>query len=246
MPKKAKELSAMSVAKIKENGRHAVGGVDGLHLRIVNYSRAWVLRVAVGQRTDDHGQLKIHRRDIGLGSYPEVSLAEAREKARELKTQIRNGIDPIKHKLEQLESLRIQKQREKTFIECAKVVIANKTRELKNKKHIEQWSSTLETYIYPALGDRPIATITKIDIASVLETIWLEKNETAKRIRGRLETIFDYAKAMEYFIGDNPAAWKGNLEPILGKLKQESRPHPSLPYEQVSLFIQHWLCCTKI
>lgn len=239
MPKKAKELSAMSVAKIKENGRHAVGGVDGLHLRIVDNSRAWVLRVAVGQRTDDHGQLKIHRRDIGLGSYPEISLAEAREKARELKLQIRNGIDPIKHKLEQLESLRIQKQREKTFVECAKVVIANKTRELKNKKHIEQWSSTLETYIYPALGDRPIATITKIDIASVLESIWLEKNETAKRIRGRLETIFDYAKAMEYFIGDNPAAWKGNLEPILGKLKQESRPHPSLPYEQVSQFVQH-------
>jgi hypothetical protein len=85
--KKAKELSAMSVAKIKENGRHAVGGVDGLHLRIVNGSRAWVLRVVVGQRVNEYGELQKHRRDIGLGSYPEVSLAEAREKARELKNK---------------------------------------------------------------------------------------------------------------------------------------------------------------
>ena len=147
MPKKAKELSAISVAKIKENGRHAVGGVDGLHLRILNASRAWVLRVSVGQRVDDISQLKVHRRDIGLGPYPEVSLAEARAKASELKLQIRNGIDPIQQKQELLSALRIQKHRERTFSECAKIVITNKSRELKNQKHIGQWTTTLETYI---------------------------------------------------------------------------------------------------
>ena len=239
MPKKAKELSALSVAKIKENGRHAVGGVDGLHLRIVDGSRAWVLRVAVGKKVDDQGKVKIHRRDIGLGSFPEVSLSEAREKARELKKKIRDGIDPLQEKQERLNALKIQKHRAKTFRECAEVVIAKKTLELKNQKHIGQWSSTLETYIYPTLGDLIVGTITKVDIAAVLEPIWIEKNETAKRIRGRIETIFDYAKAMAYFDGDNPAEWKGNLEPILGNLKQESRPHPSLPYEQVAGFIQH-------
>ena len=239
MPKKAKELSALSVAKIKENGRHAVGGVDGLHLRIVDGSRAWVLRVAVGKKVDDQGKVKIHRRDIGLGSFPEVSLSEAREKARELKKKIRDGIDPLQEKQERLNALKIQKHRAKTFRECAEVVIAKKTLELKNQKHIGQWSSTLETYIYPNLGDLIVGTITKVDIAAVLEPIWIEKNETAKRIRVRLETIFDYAKAMGYFVGDNPAEWKGNLEPILGNLKQESRPHPSLPYEQVAGFIQH-------
>ena len=239
MPKKAKELSALSVAKIKENGRHAVGGVDGLHLRIVDDSRAWVLRVAVGKKVDDQGKVKIHRRDIGLGSFPEVSLSEAREKARELKKKIRDGIDPLQEKQERLNALKIQKHLAKTFRECAEVVIAKKTLELKNQKHIGQWSSTLETYIYPTLGDLIVGTITKVDIATVLEPIWIEKNETAKRIRGRLETIFDYAKAMGYFVGDNPAEWKGNLEPILGNLKQESRPHPSLPYEQVAGFIQH-------
>ena len=238
MPKKAKELSALSVAKIKENGRHAVGGVDGLHLRIVDGSRAWVLRVAVGNRINDRGEVKIHRRDIGLGSFPEVSLSEAREKARELKKKIRDGIDPLQEKQERLNALKIQKHRAKTFRECAEIVIAKKTLELKNQKHIGQWSSTLETYIYPTLGDLIVGTITKVDIAAVLEPIWIEKNETAKRIRGRIEAVFDYAKAMGYFVGDNPAEWKGNLEPILGNLKQEPRPHPSLPYEQVSEFIQ--------
>ncbi|HRN46007.1 MAG TPA: site-specific integrase, partial [Flavobacterium sp.] len=179
------------------------------------------------------------RRDIGIGPYPEVSLAEARTKATELRLQIRSGIDPIAHKQQQLEKLHVQQLRNKTFIECAKVVIANKTRELKNAKHIGQWSSTLETYIYPTLGNLTIGAITKVDIIEALKPIWIEKNETAKRIRGRIETIFDYAKAMGYFVGDNPAEWKGNLEPILGNLKQESRPHPSLPYEQVSEFIQH-------
>ena len=239
MPKKSKELSALSVAKIKETGRYSVGGVDGLCLNVEGRSRVWILRAVVGKRRDKDGKLKPHRRDIGIGPYPEVSLAEARAKAIELRLQIRSGIDPIAHKQEQLEKLYIQKLRDKTFIECAKVVIANKTRELKNQKHIGQWTTTLETYIYPTLGDRVIDSITKIDIATALEKIWTEKNETAKRLRGRIEMIFDYAKAMEYFIGDNPAEWKGNLEPILGNLKQVSRPHPSLPYEQVSDFIQH-------
>lgn len=239
MPKKAKELSALSVAKIKETGRHSVGGVDGLCLNVEGNSRVWILRAVVGKRLGKDGKLKPHRRDIGIGPYPEVSLAEARAKATELRLQIRNGIDPIAHKQEQLEKLLVQQQRNKTFRECAKVVIANKTRELKNEKHIGQWSSTLETYIYPTLGDININIITKVDIAEVLKPIWIEKNETARRIRGRIESIFDYAKAMGYFEGDNPAEWKGNLEPILGNLKQESRPHPSLPYEQVAEFVQH-------
>ncbi len=239
MPKKAKELSARSVAIIKENGMHAVGGVDGLHLRIVKGSCAWILRVVVGQRVNAFGELKNHRRDIGLGPFPEVSLAEAREKARELKKLIRDGIDPLQEKQERLNALRIKKQREKTFKECAEIVFANKARELSNPKHAAQWASTVETYAYPKLGDRIISSITKADIAAVLEPIWVSKNETAQRVRGRLENIFNYAKAMDYFTGDNPAAWKGNLEPILGKAKREVKSLPSLPYSEASKFIQH-------
>lgn len=139
MPKKAKELSALAVAKLKTEGRHAVGGADGLHLRIAGGSRAWVLRVAVGTRLNDNGKPVVHRRDVGLGSYPEVSLAEAREKARELRKQVRGGIDPIEQKKQDREALRVQQSKAKTFRECAEVVIANKSRELKNAKHVAQW-----------------------------------------------------------------------------------------------------------
>lgn len=92
--------------------------------------------------------------------------------------------------------LLLQQHREKTFRECAKIVIEKKTLELKNEKHIAQWSSSLETYIYPVIGDRAIGSITKTDIVTALEPIWIEIHETAKRVRGRIETIFDYAKKL--------------------------------------------------
>lgn len=239
MPKQVKELSSRSVATLKENGRHAVGGVAGLYLLIEGNSRSWILRVVVGKQIDDAGNIKSRRTDIGLGSYADVSLTDAREKARVIRKQIQNGIDPIQLKKDELEKLRLQRHREITFRQCAEIVIANKARELSNQKHIDQWSSTLENHVYPTLGDRVIGTISKIDVARVLEPIWTDTHETAKRLRGRIETVFDYAKAMEYFLGDNPATWKGNLEPILGNLKQVSRPFPSLPYGQVAEFIQH-------
>lgn len=90
-----------------------------------------------------------------------------------------------------------------------------KNSELKNKKHIAQWRSTLETYAYPVIGQKIISDITKADILSILEPIWLTKNETANRLQGRLEVVLDYAKAKEFFTGDNPAAWKGMLKPLL-------------------------------
>ena len=149
MPKKAKELSAVAVAKFKHEGRYAVGGVDGLHLRITGNSRAWVLRLTVGTRTDGNGKNVTHRRDLGLGSYPEISLAEARDKARDLRKQVRNGVDPLEQKKQDKEALRIQQRNSKTFRECAEVVIENKAREFKNIRHQSYWRSSLETYVFP-------------------------------------------------------------------------------------------------
>jgi integrase len=174
---------------------------------------------------------------MGLGSYPEVSLAEAREKARELRKQVKDGIDPLERKKQDREARRVQQSRSKTFRDCAKVVIANKARELKNAKHIAQWESTLETYAYPVIGDRIMATISRGDVVEILKPIWSAKHETASRLRGRIETVWDYGKAMEFCTGDNPAAWKGNLEPILGKVKRKKNSHPSLPYAQVGTFM---------
>lgn len=237
MPKKAKELSALVVSKLRVDGRYAVGGVDGLHLRVAGDSRAWVLRVVVGIRLNDKGVLSPHRRDVGLGSYPEVSLAEARDKAREIRKLIQNGVDPIAQRKRDRDAILSSFKKTKTFRECAEIVITNKSRELKNAKHLAQWQSTLDTYAFPTIGDRIVSTISKADVISILEPIWHTKNETANRLRGRIEVILDYAKAMEYREGDNPAAWKGTLEPILGKVKREINPQPSLSYLEAHLFM---------
>ena len=119
MPKKAKELSALAVSKLKAEGRHAVGGADGLYLRIAGESRAWVLCVALGTRTNRSGKEVVRRLNMGLGPFPEVSLAEAREKARELRKQVREGIDPLQEKREAKARDAKQAAKSKTFAECA-------------------------------------------------------------------------------------------------------------------------------
>lgn len=187
MPKKAKELSALAVSKLKSEGRYAVGGVDGLHLCIVGNSRSWCLRIAVGTRTNGKGKIVVRRRDMGLGSYPEVSLSEARNKARELRKQVKNGIDPLEQKRLNKEALRIQQRNAKTFRECAEVVIENKSREFKNNQTRVSWRTTFDNYVFPTLGERIVGTITRADIAALLEPIWHEKNRTAKDIRGRIK-----------------------------------------------------------
>lgn len=243
MPKKAKELTAKAIANLKADGRYAVGGVDGLHLRVAGASRAWVLRVVVGTRINSKGSPIIHRRDIGLGSCADVTLSEAREKARELRKQVRDGIDPLEAKeAEQRAKLaaKAEDERRKTFEECAKIVIAQKTDELRNEKAIAQWRSTLETYAYPFLNDgRKIDELTRHDVAKALEPIWQTKRETASRLRGRIEAVFNYAKGIEAFDGDNPAELKGCIEPLLGKQKKdkEANHHAALPYAEIGAFM---------
>lgn len=240
MPKIAKELTALAVSKLKAEGRHAAGGVAGLYLKIIGNSRSWVLSMVMGTKLNKQGKKVPHRLYLGLGSYPEVSLAQAREKARENRRQIKDGINPIEEKKEKrAESVR-QLGRNTSFSECAELVLAIKERELKNAKHIAQWRSSLVNYAFPIIGHLPVSTINKTHILSVLQPIWLDKNETASRLRGRIETILDYAKAKEYREGDNPAAWKGMLKPLLPEPSkiQTRKHHAALPYADISPFIK--------
>jgi len=134
MPRKAKELSALAVSKFKTEGRYAVGGVDGLHLRVSGGSRAWVLRIAVGSRVDGDGRATVHRRDIGLGSYPDVSLAEARDHARELRKQVREGQDPVLQRQTERVKSALEAVKAKTFEECAAAYIDANRAGWKNDK----------------------------------------------------------------------------------------------------------------
>ncbi len=247
MPKKAKELSALAVSKLKTDGRYAVGGVDGLYLRVVGGSRAWVLRIAVGSRVDSDGRTSVHRRDVGLGSYPEVSLAEARDRARELRKQVRDGVDPVLKRQAVKVQLALETAKAKTFEECADAYIDANRAGWKNEKHAQQWQNTLATYVHPKFGHLPVASIDTGMVLDVLQqsvgsagqTLWLNKTETASRLRGRIESILDWATFRGYRQGNNPARWKGHLEhelPARNKV-QKVEHHAALPYAEMAAFM---------
>lgn len=169
MPKKAKELSALAVSKLKAEGRYAVGGADGLHLRIAGESRAWVLRIKIGSR----------RCDIGLGPYPEVSLAEARETARDHRRKVRTGINPLQEKQDARAAIRVEAAKSKTFKDCAEAYIEAHKAGWKNDKHAKQWGATLETYAYSVFGSLPVAAVDTGLVLDALRPIWATKTETA-------------------------------------------------------------------
>lgn len=247
MPRKAKELSALAVSKLKTEGRHAVGGVDGLHLRVSGESRAWVLRIAVGSRVGSDGRTTVHRRDVGLGGYPEVSLGEARDRARELRKQVRDGVDPVLKRQAAKVQLAVETAKAKTFEDCAVAYIDANRVGWKNEKHVQQWTNTLATYVYPKFGHLPVASIDTGMVLEVLqqsvgkdgETLWLNKTETASRLRGRIESILDWAAFRGYRQGENPARWKGHLEhelPARNKV-QKVEHHAALPYAEMAAFM---------
>jgi len=230
MPKKVRELSAVEVRRHKRPGYHAVGGVPGLHLQVTSTgARSWILRVMVGNR----------RRDLGVGGYPETSLAQARERARAVRDQIGQGIDPVAER--QAAQTRLQSQRAKTitFDEATRKYLASKTREFKNDKHSAQWRSTLATYANPVIGKLPVNQIELAHVVQILNDIWITKTETATRLRGRIENVLAWATVSGYRTGDNPARWKGNLDAILpkpGKLKNVQH-HKALPVAAMPAFM---------
>ena len=214
MPKKAKELTALAVKKTIKPGLHAVGAVAGLLLQVTNTgARSWILRVMIGSK----------RRDIGLGGYPDVTLSQARDKARELREKIKEGIDPIEERRAARERLKLAQANAITFDEAAEKVLAIREIEYKNSKHIAQWRSTLETYASPIIGKLPVSDIEKGHILKILEPIWKEKTETASRLRGRIENVLSWATVSDYRTGENPARWKGHLDQLLPKPRKTTK-----------------------
>lgn len=227
MPKKAKELSALEVSRLTHPGNHAAGGVTGLYLYVNEaHGRSWVLRTMVGGK----------RKHLGLGGYPSVTLAQAREKAREAREQISKGVDPVHGRQLAASALRAQQASRRTFQEVASAFISFQEAGWKNAKHRKQWSSTLETYAYPILGQMSVDAITEHHVIAVLEPIWTEKSETASRLRGRIESILDWARVRGHREGENPARWKGHLDkvfPAQSKIRQvrhfQAMPAPATP-----------------
>ncbi|WP_321894561.1 tyrosine-type recombinase/integrase [Paraburkholderia heleia] len=222
MPRVAKEMGALAVSKLSAPGMHPVGRVAGLYLQISNSSaRSWILRVKVGEK----------RREIGLGPYPSVSLKEAQTKAQAERDKISAGVDPILERREAASRLKASQSLEITFEDAAKRFMDAKSSEWKNPKHGDQWRNTLREYAYPFIGRLYVRHVQQEHVMQVLEPIWLSKNETASRLRGRIEAILNWAKVKGFRAGENPAAWRGNLENLLSRPSkvQKVRNHPALP-----------------
>lgn len=205
MARVAAEMGPLSVQRLTEPGLHAVGGVPGLYLRVVpSGARMWILRATVGSK----------RRDMGLGNYPGVTLAQARQKARDARALIESGSDPILARQAARSALIAEQSKARTFGQAVVAFMDAKGDEWRNVKHRAQWQSTLDTYAGPVMGKLLVSDVTQAHVEAVLRPIWREKTETATRVRQRIERVLDFAKASGWRNGDNPASWRGRLSEL--------------------------------
>jgi integrase len=230
MGRKAAEKGAIQVARLNKPGLHFVGGVDGLALQVLpTGGRTWVLRMMVGDK----------RRSMGLGGFPDVTLAQARDAARQARAKVKQGIDPIEEARASQSVLRAAQASAITFEECATTYIEAKECEWKNDKHGQQWRNTLETYAYPVIGSLYVRDVELAHVTAILEPIWRSKTVTASRLRGRIESVLNWATTHGYRKGENPARWRGHLEnlfPAPNKIKDEEH-YPAIPVAQTGEFM---------
>src|SRR5271166_5536956 len=226
MARGAARLSAVVLPKLKP-GLHSDGG--GLYLQVKGGARTWIFRFML------HGRA----REMGLGPLHTVTLAEARDKARQCRKLLLEGVDPIEaRKVKQAEA-RLAMATAMTFQECAERYIEAHKAGWKNPKHAKQWPSTLETYVYPVLGALPVQAVDVGLVMKVLEPIWESKPETASRVRGRIETVLAWATARGYRQGENPARWRGHLDKLLparSKVRKVEH-HAALAYADMGNFV---------
>jgi integrase len=230
MPVLAKELKAVDVARLVTPGLHFVGVVRGLALQVTpTGSRSWTFRALIGGK----------RRDMGLGPYPEVTLATAHAKARDARELIRQGVDPIGRQQAAASALRASTVDALTFKECAAAYIKAHRAGWKSAKHAQQWVNTLEQHAYPVIGELLVRDVKLPHVMRVLEPIWTTTNETAVRLRGRIELVLDWATARGYREGLNPARWRGHLDKLLPKPSKVNKAehHPAVPVADAGAFM---------
>jgi integrase len=175
---------------------------------------------------------------MGLGPLRDVSLAQARERARAARAKLLDGDDPIELRRAKKMTTHADKARHIAFREAAEKYIAAHKAGWRNEKHAAQWTATLIAYAYPLIGNLSVAAVDVGHVMRILEPIWITKTETASRLRGRIESVLDWAKAHHYRLGDNPARWKGHLENLLpARTKvRRVRHQPAMAFLEVPAF----------
>jgi integrase len=231
MGRKAKELGPLAVSRLVAPGLHFVGGVAGLALQVLKTGgRTWILRATMGGR----------RRDMGLGGFPDVPLADARAAARRARDQIKAGLDPIEEARAEANANRANQAKNVTFKQAALTYIASHEGGWRNAKHAKQWRSTLDVYAYPVVGSVMVRDVDLTHVLAILTPIWASKTETATRLRGRIEHVLDWAAAIGHRDGLNPARWKGHLDKLLARPSKIARikHHTALPYAELGPFME--------
>lgn len=230
MVRKSRDINptVKELAAIKSSGYHAAGG--GLYLSIsASGSRSWVFRYVFNKR----------QREMGLGSLTKVTLAAAREKAREARETVGAGGDPLADRQARKSALAAAVEKSVTFEWCASEFIKDKSPEWKNAKHAAQWTTTLEQYAYPVIGKMLVKDVELPHILAILRPIWKDKTETATRLRGRIDNVLDWATVHEYRTGPSPARWKGHLDKLLSAPNKTAKVehHAALPHAQIGAFM---------
>ena len=221
-------LSATKVTSLTERGYYADGG--GLYFRVSKFNtRSWAFRYTRAGKP----------REMGLGAFPDVILKEARDRAAEARKLLRDDIDPIDQRQAARSTMIAAREAALTFEQCAAAYITVKEHEWKNTKHAAQWRSTLASHAYPVIGSVLINHVEQAHILKILEPLWTTKTETASRLRGRIESVLNYATARGYRKGDNPARWRGHLDKLLATPSKVAKVehHAALPYSEIGGFV---------
>jgi hypothetical protein len=227
MSRQSNRLAAIGLAS-KAPGFYPDGG--GLYFSVSpTGARSWIHRFML------HGR----SRDMGLGAFPDVSLADARAKATAGRALCRERIDPIQRREEARKAILIEEARSISFRECTALYYEANKAAWRNEKHAHDWDFSFRNHVFPKIGDLPVAHVDTTAVLKVLEPIWLTRSVTAGRIRGRIEAVLACATVRQFREGANPAQWKHHLSHLLpkpGKLRTIQH-HPALPYDQMAAFL---------
>jgi len=226
------QLAALRAQKVTEPGKYPDG--NGLILQVTKgranaVRKSWLVRFSIAGK----------QREMGLGTFPELGLADARAAALDVRAKALKGIDPIREREAVQAALRAEAAKAMTFSKCAELYIASHERGWANPKHRQQWRNTLSTYAYPVIGAMNVADVGVSEVMQILEPIWYTKTETASRLRGRIESILSWAIVRGHRPPPNPAVWRGHLDSLLPKPSRVHTiiNHPALDWREVPGFM---------
>ena len=220
-------LTALEAKRLVKPGRYGDGGGLWLQVRGAD-QRSWLFRYTFQDKA----------REMGLGPFPDTSLGEARDAATAARKLLREDVDPIEQRAANRAATKVATE-VTTFRDVATKYIASHKAAWRNDIHIAQWTASLKTYAYPEFGDMAVGAIDTAAVMRVIEPIWRTKSETASRVRGRIQSVLDYAKTQGWRTGENPARWRGHLDNLLPARSKVAavQHHPALPWKEIAPFM---------